>query len=66
MFLEFGEIVKRIDLVQFAGVDQAHKQISHVGPVLGFVEVGILAVQDRFLEGSFTHIVHLRRQIHLV
>ena len=57
MFLEFGEILKGIDLVQFAGVDQAHKQISYAGPVLGFVEIGILAVEDRLLKSSFTHIV---------
>ena len=44
MLLEFGEILKRIDLVQFAGVDQAHEQISHPGSVLRFVEVGVLTV----------------------
>jgi len=53
VFLEFGEILKGIDLVQFAGVDQAHKQISCAGPVSGLVEVGVLAVQYHFLEGSY-------------
>ena len=40
-----------------AKVDQDHKQIAHAGLVLSLVEVGILPVENRFLEGSFTHIV---------
>ena len=38
-------------------MDKAHEQIAHAGPVPGLVEVGILAVQDRFLEGPLTNIV---------
>ena len=57
MLLELGEVVEGIDAVQFASVDQAHKKISHSGPILRFVEVGILPMENRFLEGSFTHVV---------
>ena len=57
VFVEFRQIVEGVDAVQFAGVDQAHKQIAYTGPVPGFIEVGILAMENRLLEGSFTHIV---------
>ena len=66
MLLEFGEVVEGIDAVQFAGVDQAHKQISHTGAVVGFIKIRIFPMENCFLECSFTDVVHLRRQIHPV
>ena len=33
MLLEFRQIVEGVDAVQFASVDQAHKQIAYAGPV---------------------------------
>jgi len=38
-------------------VDQAYKQVPHAGAVLSLVEVGVLAVQDRLLEGAFADVV---------
>ena len=32
---QLGQVVEGIDAVQFAGVDQAHEQVPHVGPVFG-------------------------------
>src|SRR5262249_16827739 len=52
-----GYVVERVDLVQVAGVDQAHEQVADAGPVLGLVEQGILAVQDGLLQGPLAHIV---------
>ncbi len=37
VFLQFGEVVERIGVVQFAGVDQAHEQIAHLGAVRGLI-----------------------------
>ena len=54
---QHGEIVKRVDSAQLRSVDQAHKQIAHLGPVLTPVEQGVLAVQNRFLQGTFTDIM---------
>jgi hypothetical protein len=38
VFLQFNEIVKRIGVVQVAGVDETHEQIAHFGTVLGLIE----------------------------
>jgi hypothetical protein len=38
VFLQGDEIVEGIDAVQFASVDQAHKQIAHLGTVLGLIK----------------------------
>jgi hypothetical protein len=35
--LQFGEIVERIGSIEFAGVDQTHKEITHRSPVQRFV-----------------------------
>ena len=51
MFLQFGEVVERIDGVEFTGVDQAHEYVAHSGAVGGFVEVGVLAMEYGFLQG---------------
>ena len=59
--MKFGEILKSVDLVQFAGMDQAHEQIAHPGPVLSFVEVRVLAVQNNFFQSSLTDVVIERR-----
>jgi len=36
--LQLGEIVERVDSVEFARVDQAHKQIAHLGSLHRLVE----------------------------
>ena len=66
MFLQFGEVVEGISLVQFAGVDQAHEQVADPGAVFGFVKVSVFAVQDGLFQGSFANIIYLRRQIRLM
>jgi hypothetical protein len=66
VLLQFGEVIEGIHLVQFTSVDQAHEQVAHAGAVLGLIEVGILAMQDSLLQGSFADIIHQRRQMRLV
>ena len=57
VLLQFGQILKGIGLTKLAGVNQAHEQVSNMGTVLGFVEERVLAVQNRFLQGSFANII---------
>jgi hypothetical protein len=35
VFLQFGEVLEGIGAVQFAGADQTHVQIAHLGAILG-------------------------------
>jgi hypothetical protein len=57
VLLQFGEILEGVGLAKFAGVDQTHEQVSRAGSILGLVEIGVFAMQDRFLQGMFTNIV---------
>jgi len=50
VFLQFGEVIERIGVVQFAAVDQTHEQIAHLGAVLGFIEQTILSMQNSFFQ----------------
>ena len=50
MAIQFGEVVEGIRPAQFAGVDQAHEDVAHMGTVQSLVEQGVLAVQNRLLE----------------
>ncbi len=57
VFAQPGEVAQRVDAGQLAGMDQAHEEISHIGPSLGFVEQGIFAIQNGILQGSFTDVI---------
>jgi hypothetical protein len=48
VFLQLGEIVEGIGVVQFAGVDQAHEQVTHPGALLGLIEQAVLATTEIF------------------
>ena len=39
VLLQLDEIFEGMDVVQFAGVDQAHEQIAHLGALLGLTQV---------------------------
>ena len=51
------QIVEWIDLIQFAGVDQADEEIAHTRSVHRLVEERILTMQDRLLQHSFGDVV---------
>ena len=49
VLLQLRQIVEGIDAVQFAGVDQAHKQIAYAGAVLGLKEIRVFPMENCFL-----------------
>ena len=38
VFLQFGEIVEGIGVIQFASMDQAHEQVTYLGAVGGLIK----------------------------
>ena len=55
--LQLGEVVERIDVVEFAGVNQAHEQVSHLRSIPVLVKQRVLAMQDRFLQCPLHQII---------
>ena len=64
MLLECFEIFKWIDLAKITGMNQAHEQITDVGPMLGFIEQRIFAVKDRLFKSALTKIIVQRSLWH--
>ena len=62
--LELGQVVEWVDSVELASVDEAHKQVAHLGAVHGLVEEGVLPVEDRFFQRAFAQAVGEGRQLH--
>ncbi len=61
VFLQFGQVLERIGVVQFAGVDQAHEPIAYRGAVLGLIKERVLAMQNAFFQGPLHEVRVLRR-----
>ena len=59
--LQLGEVVERIGLTQFAGVDQTHEQVPRLGPIERAVKQSILAMQHGALQRPLADIVVERR-----
>ena len=57
MLLQFGEIVEGIHVVQFAGVDQAHVQITDLSTFQGLIEETVFPIQNCFFERPLRDIV---------
>ena len=64
MLLQGFEVFKWIDLAKIAGMNQAHKQITDVCPVLGFIKQGIFAVKDHLFKRALTQIIYRCRAMH--
>jgi hypothetical protein len=54
VLLKHGQIEERIDPVELAGVNEAHKEVTDVGAMFGLEEVGILSMEDSFFQSLFT------------
>ena len=48
MLLQLRKVVEGVDIVNIAGVNYAHEQVSDASPVLRFIEVGIFTVIQSF------------------
>ena len=57
MALESGQVIKGIDAVESAGMDEAHEEVPHPGSVLSFVTEGVFPVQDGHLQGPFADVI---------
>ena len=57
MKLEFNKIVEGIDIVDPAGIDDTHEDISNLSSMKSFVEVGVLSITDRNFQGSLRQVV---------
>ena len=55
--LQLGEVAEGVDFVEFAGMNDAHKQIAHTSSVEGLKKVRIFSMQYRLLQCSFTYVI---------
>jgi hypothetical protein len=53
VLLKGHEVIKRIDLRQAAGMDEAHEEIAYVSTVLGAKKETIPAMPNRHFQGPF-------------
>jgi hypothetical protein len=56
VLLKHGQIEERIDPVELAGVNEAHKEVPDVGAMFGLEEVGILSMEDSFFQSLFAKV----------
>jgi hypothetical protein len=61
VFLQLGEVVEGIGVVQLTSVDETHEEVAHLGALAGFIEQRILAMQDGLLQGPLADVVVERR-----
>src|SRR5580704_9563740 len=54
---QLRQIVERIDLIQFAGVNQAHEEVAHPRSVHRLIEQRILSMKNRFLQSALNYVV---------
>ena len=57
VFLKGRQVMKGVDAVEGASVNEAHEQIPDVSPVLGFIEQRIFPMLDRPLKNLLTKVV---------
>src|SRR5687768_1111119 len=56
MPLQFRQVMKRVQSVEFAGVDQAHEQIADPCAVLRFMKHRVLAVHNGALQSALANV----------
>ncbi len=57
MFLKGRQVIEGIDMLQIAGVDQAHEHVADEGAVLGLIKVSIFAIQNSLFQGPFHNVI---------
>ena len=57
VLLEGGEVVEGVGFAESASVDDGHEDVADSCAVFGFIEEGVLAVEDGHFEGSFADVV---------
>ncbi len=55
--LQFGEVIEGVGVTQFAGVDQTHEQVAHLGAMQRAIEQRIFAMQHGALERAFADVM---------
>ena len=57
VLLEAHQIIKRVDPIEFTGVDKAHVNVADSGPVQRFKTQGVFPMEYRHFESAFGHII---------
>ena|SRR5215469_14264814 len=57
VFLQFHEVIKRIDTVQFAGMNETHEKVAYRRPIFSLIEQTILSMQNGFLQSPLNNVV---------
>jgi hypothetical protein len=57
IFQECGQVLEGVDIVQLAGVNQAHEQVADGSAVPGLIKEAVLAVQYRCLESALYEVI---------
>jgi hypothetical protein len=57
MPLQFGEVVEGVGTIEFAGVDQTHKKIPHLGAIERAVKQSVFAMQDSAFQHLFAELL---------
>ena len=57
VLLEGHQIIKRIDPIEFTGVDEAHVNVADSGPMQCFKAQGVFPMEDRHLESAFRNVM---------
>jgi len=53
VFLKGRQVVEWVDLVELAGMNEAHEQVPDVSPMFGPEEERVFAVQNRSFQNLF-------------
>ena len=57
IFCDGHHVVKRIHFIQFASVDDAHKDVGDASSVFGFEKQCVFSMQDCFFHRAFADII---------
>ncbi|OGL45829.1 MAG: hypothetical protein A2161_15140 [Candidatus Schekmanbacteria bacterium RBG_13_48_7] len=61
MSLKLCEIIKRIDTIEIAGMDETHEHVTDIGTMFRFVKVDVFSVGYSHFQSSFNNVGVRRR-----